>query len=174
MTLITSAYAAEQKRLHASDAAYGSRGYYWAYLVAGIAAVEGCRSILDYGCGKGTMGHTLRGAGLDVREYDPGVAGRETQPEPADLVVSVDVLEHVEPDSVEDVLEHLARLCRRQMFVAISTIPSKRQLSDGRNTHLVVREGDWWRQMFEANGFEVRRVWRTGQPEWVALMDKSR
>lgn len=160
--------------MHSVDAAYGSRGFNWGYLVAGIAQIEKCSSILDYGCGKGTLGKTLRGAGLDVREYDPGIAKKSSLPNPADLVVSVDVMEHVEPECVAAVINSLASLAQRILFVAISTTPAKRWLSDGRNTHLVIQPGNWWRDQFEKSGFVVRRVWITGLDEWVAMFNAPR
>lgn len=169
--LISADYAAEQKALHTREAAYGSRGFNWGYLIAGIATIERCTTILDYGCGKGTLGKTLRNAGLKAFDYDPGVTGKEKQPDPADLVASVDVLEHIEPNHLDHVLVHMAALTMRCLFVAISTIPAKRWLSDGRNTHLIVQGGDWWRMQFERHGFTVRREWKTGIPEWVALMN---
>jgi cyclopropane fatty-acyl-phospholipid synthase-like methyltransferase len=58
--LYTPEYAAEQRRLHTEQAAYGSRGFYWAYLAAGIAQLEQCKTVLDYGCGKGTIGNSFR------------------------------------------------------------------------------------------------------------------
>lgn len=169
----TQSYAAEQRRIHDAQVAYGSRGFNWAYLVAGIAQIEGCWSILDYGCGKGTLGNTFREAGLKiVRDYDPAIRGKSDPATPADLVVAVDVMEHIEPDCLDAVLADLARVTKRILFVAISTIPSKRTMADGRNTHLIVQDGPaWWRPQFERFGFNVRRVWQTGIPEWVCMMN---
>lgn len=169
MHLITHEYIAEQQLLHEAPA-YGSRGFNWGYLIAGIARIEGANSILDYGCGKGTLTRTLSKAGIDARGYDPAVPAFAAAPRKADLVASVDVLEHIEPTCLDTVLDHLALLTLKVLFVAISTQPAKRFLSDGRNSHLLVEPGDWWRPKFEARGFTVRRVWSTGIPEWVALM----
>jgi hypothetical protein len=171
-SLISDGYLDEQKLLH-EQSAYGSRGYNWAYLVAGIAKVEGCASVLDYGCGKGTMGRTLRKSGVSVSDYDPAIKSASVPPAvAADLVTCVDVLEHIEPDCLDAVLNHIAACTRKILFVAISTRPAKRWLTDGRNTHLIVESGDWWRPKFEERGFTVRRVWETALPEWVAMMEK--
>lgn len=172
MALISPDYVREQQILHESDA-YGSRGFNWGYLVAGIAKIEGCRTILDYGCGKGTLGRTLTDAGLACHSYDPAVEKFAKRPMPADLVVSVDVLEHIEPVCLDAVLDHIAGLTVRVLFVAISTIKAKRFLTDGRNAHLLVEDGAFWRPKFEARGFRVRRVWDDPR-EWVALMEKAR
>lgn len=172
MNLFTEPYAAEQRRLHEGQAAYGSRGFYWAYLVAGIAQLEGCKSVLDYGCGKGTIRKSFNEAGLSiVEEYDPAIVGKEKLPSPADLVVCVDVMEHIEYDCLNAVLNHLKDVTRKILFVAIATAPSKRTMSDGRNTHLIVQNDDWWRAVFEDKGFKVRRVWKTALQEWVCMMN---
>lgn len=173
--LISSAYVKEQRALH-QQPAYGSRGFNWAYVVAGIARIEKCATILDYGAGKGTLTKTLIEAGLKCLAYDPAVDLFPNPPvHPFDLVVAVDVLEHIEPACLGDVLAHIARLTKKILFVAISTQPSKRWMTDGRNTHLIVEEGaTWWRPLLEKQGFRVRRVWPAtqGTREWVAMLEK--
>jgi len=171
--LISPEYRAEQKRLHDEQAAYGSRGFNWGYLVAGIAMIEGGRSILDYGCGKGTLAKTLRATPFDVRQYDPAVPSKSALPDPADVVAALDVMEHIEPDRLEAVMSDLVRVTRRILFVVVATKQSKRWMRDGRNTHLIVEDGSWWRGKFEAAGFRVRRIWQTGLPEWVAMMEPA-
>jgi len=169
MTLYTPEYIALQAQLH-EQPAYGSRGYYWAYLIAGIAYCEGCKSVLDYGCGKGTIGKTLARTKLLYQGYDPAIEQFAGRPSPADLVVCCDVMEHIEHDCLASVVYHIRKLTKKLLFVAISTRPSKRWMADGRNTHLIVEADDWWRDLFQVNLFEVRREWKTGLQEWVALM----
>lgn len=168
--LITPGYVREQVKLHA-DPSYGSGSHRHAYLVAGLAKIEGCETILDYGCGKGTLGNVLRGAGFEVAEYDPGFPGKETGPSPADLVTCLDVMEHIEPACLSDVIDDLAKLARKKLLVDISCKFTKfRWLSDGRNSHLIVNEPPWWQEKFTAKGFRVLREWNTGVKAWVALM----
>lgn len=169
--LITPEYVGEQKLLH-EQAAYGSRGFNWGYLIAGIARIENCKTILDYGCGKGTLVKTLSDAKIPVAGYDPAMPQFSKLPESADLVSSVDVLEHIEPECLSEVLNHLGHLTRKILFVAISMTPAKRKLSDGRNTHLLIERPEFWRPLFEQRGLIVRRVWDTGLDEWVAMMEK--
>lgn len=171
--LITQAYVDEQKLLHEQDA-YGSRGFNWGYLIAGIARIEGCNTILDYGCGKGTLVRTLTDAKIAATGYDPALPRFAAMPGPADLVACVDVLEHIEPECIDAVLDHFEALTRKILFVAISLTPAKRKLSDGRNTHILLRDPEWWRPRFEQRGFQIRRVWKTGLEEWVAMMQAER
>jgi hypothetical protein len=173
--LITPDYVTEQRRLHVmGTGAYGTRGFNWAYTIVGIMSVEGCTSLLDYGCGKGSMARAVRNVhGITMQSYDPGVPEFNKMPKRADLVASVDVLEHIEPECLNEVISHIRSLTRKLLFVAISTRPAKRFLSDGRNSHLIIENGDWWRTRFERYEFKIRRVWGTDLPEWVALMSVS-
>lgn len=173
MALITESYRAEQAHLH-EQPAYGSRGFNWGFLVAGIGRIELCNSVLDYGCGKGTLVRTLSDARIKVEGYDPAMPRFASRPAPADLVACLDVLEHIEPDCLDAVLDDLAALTRKILFVAISTSKTKRVLRDGRNAHLIVEGAGFWRPRLEARGFVVRRVWETAQPEWVAMLERKR
>lgn len=98
--------------------------------------------ILDYGCGLGTFEATNED--LDVRSYDPGIPGKDAMPAPAAVVICTDVLEHIEPELVYNVLRHIAELARVGIYLHIATKPAKRFLPDGRNAHLIVEGAEWW------------------------------
>lgn len=155
--LISPDYAEANASLHATNPRYGAFGSRWADTVRALAERSGSRDLLDYGCGKGSLANAL--ADLEVHEYDPGVPGKEALPGPADLVVCTDVLEHIEPTCIEEVLAHIASLARRAAFLNISTRPAAKSLADGRNAHLIVQDADWWRGMvdkvFEVDDWQV-------------------
>lgn len=139
---ITPEYAELNRQLHATRADYGQMGHRHLESIRGVAQVFQVRSILDYGCGKQTLIEALR---LPyARGYDPCVAGLDLEPAPADLVICTDVLEHIEPECIDDVLGHIRSLTQRVFFTAISLRPAKKTLPDGRNTHLLVRSAKWW------------------------------
>lgn len=142
--LITPGYVRANAALHDKHASYGAFGARWADRVRALLARTGGASVLDYGCGKGTLGRALEG--VDVRDYDPGVPGKDALPEPADVVVCTDVLEHIEPDCVDDVIAHLGGLTRRAAFLNVSTRRAAKTLADGRNAHLIVEPSEWWRE----------------------------
>lgn len=173
LATITPAYAQEQARLHATDPMFGAEGHLWAYLVAGIAQIEGCGTVLDYGCGKGTLAKALDTTDLLVGEYDPGVPGKDIAQEPADLVVCLDVLEHVEPKCLDAVLDDLTRLTAKLLFMVAANKPSKRIMSDGRDTHLIIGSDEFWLKKFTERGLVIRRTWNTGLRATVALMGRS-
>jgi FkbM family methyltransferase len=143
--LISEAYAQQNAELHQAYASYGSKGLQWAAYVAQIMREDGHKTLLDYGCGKGTLGATLADQGITIAEYDPAIPGKSHLPEPADFVICLDVLEHVEPEAIDDVLAHLASLTKRKLFFDICLKPAAKTLSDGRNAHLLVHNQDWWR-----------------------------
>jgi hypothetical protein len=98
-------------------------------------------SILDYGCGKGMLAKNLD---FPIWEYDPAIPGKDACPRPADLVVCIDTLEHIEPEYLDRVLEDIYRCTKKIAFFAIGTKLAQKTLPDGRNTHLTVENKDWW------------------------------
>ena len=106
--------------------------------------------ILDYGCGANTnlaknikVDHKLR-----YQAYDPAVPRFDRQPVPAEMVCCIDVLEHVEPDKLDAVLDHLVSLTEAVIFMTVDTGPAKRTLDDGRNAHLTQQPMQWWLPKF--------------------------
>ena len=83
--------------------------------------------------------------GLSISVYDPCIEGLDLIPEPADIVVCTDVLEHIEPNCLDNVLDELKRVTKKVIFLAISTRRARKSYSDGQNCHLIVEEQDWWR-----------------------------
>lgn len=129
---------------------YGRGGAKWADHVRELIGRVGGTTVLDYGCGKGLLAKELRP--IDVREYDPAVPGKDAEPASADIVVCTDVLEHVEPDCLDDVLDDLDRLSRRALLINISMQVGRRKLPDGRPAHILIRSGDWWQAKLERFG----------------------
>lgn len=146
--LISPAYAEQNRQLHETNAGYGTSGAKWAPYIDRLVKEEGYASILDWGCGKGTLAKAL--PDLPIAEYDPAIPGKDAAPAAADLVVCGDVLEHIEPVHLNAVLRELARLARRKLFFVIATRPAGKLLPDGRNAHLIVQQHDWWRAKLSA------------------------
>ena len=83
------------------------------------------------------------GLALDYRPYDPAFPDYGA-PRPADLVCCIDVLEHIEPDYLGNVLEDLSRITVGHGFFSIHTGPATKRLADGRNAHLIQQPASWW------------------------------
>lgn len=164
--LISPAYRQEQILLHQRPNGYGGKGKKWATAVQALAWTYDCTSILDYGCGEGSLITFLQAVNrddkfrskdfpprvTDYREYDPAVAGKDELPEAADLVCCTDVIEHIEPERLSTVLQHLKSLARKVLFLVIATRPSGKTLTDGRNAHLILESPEWWGERLRAEG----------------------
>lgn len=103
-------------------------------------------TIVDYGCGGGQLVRILQNANPDVTVsgYDPSHPDFDVDPVLADMVVSTDVLEHIEPDCLHDVLSHIASITTDVAYLTIAITPSEAVLADGRNAHLIVEPAEWW------------------------------
>lgn len=168
--LITVAYIEEQKILH-KDPAYGAGSHRYVHLLANIIKREGCKTVLDYGAGKGTLAAEMLKIGIKVDEYDPCVPGKENGRFPADLVTCIDVMEHIEPQCIDHVIFDLRRMTLKCLFLDIATKFDKhRWLTDGRNSHQVVEDDEWWKRQFIAHDFMVKQTWTTGLKAWIALL----
>ena len=153
-TLISQKYIELNKELHKLSASYGTSGQRYAKPVMELYRKHGLTSILDYGCGKGTLKKELK---MDINEYDPCVKGKEAKIA-SDLLVCTDVLEHVEPECIDAVLDDIAKHAIKYAYLAIAFTPAKKTLSDGRNAHLIVQNEDWWlpklRERFEVESYK--------------------
>lgn len=140
--LITPGYAEANWKLHVERPDYGSK-------VKPLRIHEitewqkklKAKTLLDYGCGKGVLGQFVK----DVHSYDPAIPKFAALPPPADLLVCVDVLEHVEPECLDQVLDHMQSLSKLGAYIIIGTRPdSGKLLPDGRNPHLIIEVAEWW------------------------------
>lgn len=139
--LITDEYRKLNERLHETNKHYGTSGHKWAQQIQGLAKMVGSTDLLDYGCGKSTLAQNLP---FSIQQYDPAILKYSAAPVPADIVVCTDVLEHIEPDCVKDVLLDICKLTKQLAFLVIANRPAKKILEDGRNAHLIQENEMWW------------------------------
>ena len=126
---------------------YGVASVEYAPLVANMMRVLGVQELLDYGSGKGRLGMALQGHDLQpftLFQYDPGVELISERPDPAEMVVCIDVLEHVEPEYLDEVLDDLRRVTEEHAFFTVHTGPAAKTLPDGRNAHLIQENFRFW------------------------------
>jgi 2-polyprenyl-3-methyl-5-hydroxy-6-metoxy-1,4-benzoquinol methylase len=140
--LISPEYAALNAEHHQKDGSYGAFGGNAENLIHACEQL-GTRDVLDYGCGKGALAARLP---WPIKEYDPAIPGKDSPPEPADIVICRDVLEHIEPEYLDAVLADLARCVKKIGLFSTATGPSWDVLSDGRNAHLIQQPWEWWKE----------------------------
>lgn len=176
--LISPKYLEMQRILHAAPRGYGGRGDKWAGIVLQVALSYQATSILDYGAGEGSLARALKAMMpaelLQIQEYDPAIPAIAQLPEPADLVVCTDVIEHIEKEHLVAVLEHIRSLTRKALFLVVSTKKTNKVLADGRNAHLIIKPDFWWKRRMQKAGFDVHAapsvVRLIPEREWTAVL----
>lgn len=138
---ISPEYAAQLSQMHSTGKFNGASGRKHLSTISYLVGKVGVKSILDYGSGVDSF---VTIAEVSVVDYDPAVPGKDALPASADLVICTDVLEHIEPDKLQDVLAHIHSLTIKMCFVVIATRPADKRLPDGRNAHLIIDNAAWW------------------------------
>ncbi len=138
---ISNSYLDLCKALHVSLPNFGTTGERRAKAVILLKNSFKAQSVLDYGCGKGTLAKKLP---FPIFEFDPAIPGKDNPPNPADLVICSDVLEHVELEFLDNVLADLRRVTLLWLLAIINTGPANKKLPDGRNAHLIQKPSGWW------------------------------
>lgn len=130
------------------------------------------RSILDYGCGQSRLLDQLNlGFPCDMRRYDPAIPQVSQRPDSVfDLLINVDVLEHIEEADLDLVLSEMRSLCRHALII-VDTRPAGTLLSDGRNAHVTLKPHAWWQERIERHFgpvFPIKTVRRSraGYRSW--------
>lgn len=155
---ISESYRDLQKKLH-ENPHYGEASLVFADVVKRIFEKTKAKSISDYGAGKCNLKVGLERSGLkdfDYYPYDPAFP-EYGPPRAADLTCCIDVLEHIEPEYLENVIQDLQAITLRFGFFTIATGPAMKVLADGRNAHLIQQPSSWWLERLEKS-FVIEQV----------------
>lgn len=148
--LISEDYRRLQQELHRNPD-YGTASVKYARLVADVIAAQGVRELLDYGAGKGRLGQALKqhiDTPLTIHHYDPAIPEWSAPAQPCRLVACIDVLEHIEPGLLPNVLDDLKRVTIGFGVFTVHTGAAVKILADGRNAHLIQQPASWWLPQF--------------------------
>ncbi|MFN3584012.1 hypothetical protein [Phenylobacterium sp.] len=143
--VISEDYRHLQQALHKSSN-YGTASLQYGAEVRRLLLEDAARSLSDYGAGRQNLRRALSvfpDLSVDYYPYDPAFP-EYGPPRPADLVCCIDVLEHIEPDFLDNVLDELKAITVRRGFFTIHTGPAVKHLADGRNAHLIQKPSSWW------------------------------
>lgn len=153
-------YAALYRPLHeASGGKYFGGKVRGLDVVVDLVARTNPRNMLDYGSGKGRQ-YSLssiheRWGGLRPHCYDVGVPEHSARPKGMfDGIICGDMMEHIAPEDVDEVLADVFGFSSRRrapaqsfVYFHISCVPStKKTLADGRNVHLTVEPPEFWNE----------------------------
>jgi hypothetical protein len=168
--LISEEYRRLQEDLH-GDPLYGVASVRYAPLVADYIRRNRIEAVLDYGAGKGRLGEELDWLvpwKLDMRRYDPGVPQWSARPDPVEFVACIDVLEHIEPERLPNVLDDLRRVTAGSGLFTVHTGAAGKMLADGRNAHLIQRPPAWWLPQFMER-FELVQFAKMPHGFWIVV-----
>lgn len=161
--MISEDYRKQQQALHADKKInYGTTGAKYGPTVSEMIDVMEIDTLLDYGAGHNlSLKSTLAPQrSFSYQAYDPGVPDLADPPSPAEMVVAIDCLEHIEPDFIDDVLDHLESLTEKFLFATVHMGPAGKVLPDGRNAHLIQKPPEWWlpkiMERFTLKGYNLR------------------
>lgn len=172
--------AGQYRHLHRRQASHLNMLGSWTWEQRVVDLVFGFerRSILDYGCGAGTLVRGLREhfatmrVPCEVAGYDPFMPEFCARPSGKwSVVVTEDVLEHIPEGDLPDTLDELRGLTQYAQFHHIANWPARHRLPDGSDPHVTQRPYTWWRRLFGRMGYrlEGRCVRRRGKViEFVA------
>ena len=139
-----------------------------------------CETVLDFGCAKGFLVHTLQKlgkytAGEDISEYAienclPSVRDRVFHLNKEDiddtlvqikydLVIAKDILEHVPENEMLKTMDYLAARTNKYLFAGIRL--GDNDLFRIREfevdvTHVTKKDEDWWIESFQEAGFKLK------------------
>lgn len=111
-----------------------------------------CKTILDFGSGKGNQYHIDKVHmkffnGIMPCLYDPGVIEYELLlNDKFDCVICTDVLEHIPEHLLNIIIEQIYSRSERCVYLGINNSPSQSKLPNGKDVHLTRKTGPWWIQ----------------------------
>lgn len=129
-------------------------------------------SILDYGCGQSPLlEHLDLGYPVELLRYDPAIPKYSAKPQgKADLLLNIDVLEHIPEEHLETVIADMAASCRNAIII-VDMAPAALILPDGSNAHCTLKPRQWWHDKLSAHfgplhPFPTLRRSRAGFRTW--------
>jgi len=125
------------------------------------------KSIIEIGCGRGprvfAMNHIgLMCKGLEISEYavknsmmpqairQGDITKEEIDENSFDLVILYDVLEHVEPEKIGDVIKKIIKISKKYILISVPVIGDPNLDADP--THKVKESRHWWINQFTSRG----------------------
>ena len=164
--MISDDYKGQLRELHASRGTrkWGTTGArnFGDYVVKFLEHRRGwISSVLDFGAGHRSLQKYVDENAVDVRvawdNYDPGHADIAELPKKQfDLIISSDVLEHVEPEKIDETIAWMHSHADKALFHHIACDEAGMLLPDGRNVHLITERLDWWEDKFDHPSWELQ------------------
>ena len=169
MSTITEEYRKLNEQLHENPGYGANNAHRWVSIINDLTWDLETFSVLDYGCGKGNLAKMM--TKMPVKSYDPAVPEFSATPAPEDIVICTDVMEHIEPECLDDVIDDLKRVTNIVLVVNIALRPAKKILADGRNAHLILEDIAFWQNKF-SKYFDLQQINGTNGKEVTMVLFK--
>lgn len=140
------------------------------------------KSIIDFGCAQGKLIEELKKDFpliTTIDGYDPGVEEfQELKELTYECLISNDVIEHIEPEYLENTLRLIDNLFYRSAWLIIACYPAKKKLPDGRNAHLIIEPPSFWEEAISKTMVKSKIVQKErielheGKPELRLILEK--
>ncbi|MDW8470033.1 MAG: hypothetical protein RML56_14825 [Burkholderiales bacterium] len=168
--LISDEYREMQRKLH-ENPNYGVASVQYAPIVAEVIEAVGATNSSTTAQAKAGSARRCDGSllrPLRIHHYDPAIPEWSAPPAPCRFVACIDVLEHIEPELLDNVLDDLRRVTIGVGFFTVHTGPAVKVLPDGRNAHLIQKPASWWLPKIMER-FELVTFNRMPQGFWVGV-----
>lgn len=186
--LITEEYRQLNREMHKRPRGFGADGHRHVDDICNLIVENNLQSLLDYGCGQETLWYGVdnnkwKEPGLKKRlkkylkkndfiycAYDPGVDKRSNFHAPLkqfDIITCTDVLEHIEPECLGDVLCDIFGRLKVIAYFVINFKPAINELPDGRNAHLIQQPKEWWISVLMASAYDFFK------PDYFEIENKA-
>jgi len=146
------------RKRNAENAYDGKSTLAYAPIIKNIIQNENIKNMIDYGCGKGNFyknGFNLGSNtipplrdywGIKIKLYDPCYEKytKFEKNENFDLLICIDVLEHIPEDDIEWILKRFFSISNKFIFINVACYKAIALLPDGKNAHINVQKPIWW------------------------------
>ena len=138
------------------------------------------KTVLDYGCGKAHFHKLLfnnpktPGAPtVQLTPYDPAYFPFAEKPtRKFDLVLCIDVMEHVQEDQINNVLEDIFSFSDN-VFLTITCYKATQTLLNGKNAHYTVKKPEWWKEKLKPYDGKYKAVFQTRPERGSSIINKE-
>mgnify|MGYP003660203169 FL=1 len=150
------------------------------YQIWDVIKRNNVKTVLDYGCGKAHFHKLLfnnrRTPGapnINITGYDPAYLPFSNRPkEKFDLVLCIDVMEHVQEDQIDNVLKDIFSFSDK-IFFTITCYEATQILLNGKNAHYTIKEPDWWKEKLKPYNGKYTATFQTRPERGEKIINKE-
>ncbi len=148
----------QYKKIH-SEKTYGNTSVKNLRFIRPDIKILHPKSVIDYGCGQSPLLEELSlGYEIVKNRYDPAIPEFSKKPDTiSDLLLNVDVLEHIEEEDLDTILAEMRSLCKNALII-VDLKEAELLLEDGRNAHVTIKPAEWWEEKISKHFGKLERI----------------